>query len=125
MTAGSRISAEAGLGAVKDTFEPDNQFDAGQTVYCQKVGSQVTISWPFLYHDEDHAPNTSTGVVPPEFRPSDEQHNSFNVRGSGPQTVRIRPDGTFKMNYKAMDGTFASLTNCNAGSITFLIHDEF
>lgn len=109
-----------------ETFTLDisssGNFSAGQPSleFSKTPEGFITLYFPLLAHSSSTNPQTATGVIPTEFRPTERVENVYFISSSAIAKVIIDTTGRFQTAYYNSSFTLTALTNTGfAGCISY------
>lgn len=113
-TMGVGLATETEAGAIDfyktESVALDNNFSSGNAV-CTRIGNVVTITLDSVAgHSSSSAPETSSGLIPANYRPSDDMRTCYYT-STVAYSIIIESDGTLSTTYYASASDPASLTS--------------
>lgn len=87
------------------------------TLYCERVGNIVTLTWTRLYHPSNYIARAFS-LIPAGFRPITETSNTHLTSSSVMSYCNVLSDGRFTCLHQNENG-WVNLTSTSAGSITY------
>lgn len=103
-----------------ETVELGGDFNAGDSIKCVRIGDYVSItSVGVLTHTSATTAISSSGVIPSQFRPTDDTFNTYESQANLYQ-MNVFSDGSVSFQYSDHSGAGVSRSGTNTqASVTF------